>query len=143
MKDIELLDILFHSMYENGDCKYMDVILQEAGVSSEKITGDSLLKLHGLLKSSGFVEELNYRIMNRPTALRLNREGYNMMLLHGSYSACLKAREKEKAKDEKLKKAKIRSIYVNILISLATLCATLCLSEPIKKVLQIFLSIFQ
>ena len=103
MKDIELVDVLFRYMYDNGELLHYKIPLLEAGVDEDEINIQLLQKLNSLLKASGFAEVTNKKIENHPSGFKLNNEGVNMMLLFGSYENFLKEKQKEKTEitDEK------------------------------------------
>jgi hypothetical protein len=100
MKDIELLDIIFSYLYAKNGCEDIQKTVSET--NGIKISADECLRLFKLIISTGFVKELNY-VYGPHIAIVLNDSGYQMMLQHGSYSAFVNSKKKEKDRiaDEK------------------------------------------
>jgi len=143
MKDIELVDVLFSYMYEKDELIYYRRALSESGVNDGTITPDLIFRLHGLLKSSGFVEEINKMVENHPVGLKLNGAGYQMMLKYGSYGKYLKEKRKEKNREQNVKKSTIRLNYATMIIAVATFIGGILLSNQVKALWRLFLSIFE
>ena len=143
MKDIELLDILFQYMYNNGELLYYERAFREAGIDENQITIQLLFKLNRLLKASGFVNETNKRVEGFPEGLKLKSEGMNMLLEYGSYGKYLEEKRKEKKREQKIKKSTIQLNYATIIISMGTFIGGILLSNQAKALWKLFLSIFE
>ena len=142
MKDIDLLEILLQYMYKNGEVLYYERAFRESGIE-EDIDIQTIFRLHALLKSTGMIDVLPKLVENHPEAIKLNSEGYAMMLMHGSYTEYLNAKNKPEKLDQKLKRSTIWLNYTNLAIGLLSFIAGVCLSELTKKLWQELLSFFQ
>ena len=137
MKDIELLEILFRYMYDNGEVLYYERALRESGVDENLLTLPLVFKLHKLLLASGLVKEIAKFVEDHPIGLTLNDEGMNMMLQYGSYGHYLKEQQDEKKQELNYKKIKIKQIKINIIIAVISVIVTILLSGLLKQLLQL------
>ena len=143
MKDIELLDKLFRYLYDNGEIKSYDDVMRECGFNENQINEKEILKFQRLLVSSGFVTETNKRYENNPFSITLNDSGINMIIEYGGFNKYLKQKRKEKAREQNVKQSTIRLNYATIIISMGTFIGGVLLSNPVKELWKILLSIFE
>ena len=66
-----------------------------------------------------------------------------MMLQYGNYKNYLKEKQNEKKQEQSIKKSTIRLNYATIIVSIGTFIGGILLSNPIKELWKLLLSIFE